>query len=119
MASRTRSSSSPTTSGFQEDVLDYYDDDLEAAKELWEEAPYANGFDVVLPEITGYQDEYTAITVQRLALSNIRAQVPPTPRQEALRGSLAASSHARLRDAGECQRMRCRASCRRMAPSIP
>ncbi|HWU05411.1 MAG TPA: ABC transporter substrate-binding protein [Streptomyces sp.] len=75
---------SPTTSGFQEDLLDYYDYDVEGAKKLMEEAGYASGFDVMIPEIAGYQDEYTAITVQQLALLNIRAQVVPLPRQESL-----------------------------------
>jgi peptide/nickel transport system substrate-binding protein len=75
---------SPGTSGFQENLLDHYDYDVEAAKELMAEAGYANGFDVVLPEIGGYQDEYTAITVQQLGLLNIRAEVLPVPRAEAL-----------------------------------
>jgi len=75
---------SPTTSAFQEDLLDYYDYDVEAAKELMADAGYADGFDIVLPEVVGYQDEYTAITVQQLALLNIRAQVASIPRQEAL-----------------------------------
>jgi peptide/nickel transport system substrate-binding protein len=72
----------PTTSGYQEDLLDYYDYDVEAAKKLMEEAGYADGFDITLPDIGGYTDEYTTITVQQLALLNIRAQVIPVPRTE-------------------------------------
>jgi peptide/nickel transport system substrate-binding protein len=72
----------PTTSGYQEDLLDYYDYDVEGAKQLMNEAGYADGFDIMLPDIGGYTDEYTAITVQQLALLNIRAQVVPVPRTE-------------------------------------
>jgi peptide/nickel transport system substrate-binding protein len=74
----------PTVSGYQEDLLDYYEFDVAGAKKLMEDAGYADGFDVVLPEIVGYQDEYTAITVQQLAELNIRATVVPVVRAESV-----------------------------------
>ncbi|MEV0686903.1 ABC transporter substrate-binding protein [Nocardia sp. NPDC050378] len=74
----------PATTGYQEDLLDYYDYDIEAAKQLMKEAGYADGFDVVLPEVQHYNQEYTAITVQQLAQLNIRATVVPIPRQESI-----------------------------------
>ena len=74
----------PTTSGFDEDLVDYYDYDLEAAKKLMADAGYADGFDVTMPEVVGYQDEYTAITVQQLAELNIRVTTLPVPRAESV-----------------------------------
>jgi len=72
----------PTTSGFDEDLVDHYDYDVAAAKKLMAEAGYADGFDVTMPEVVGYQDEYTAITVQQLAELNIRVTTLPVPRAE-------------------------------------
>jgi peptide/nickel transport system substrate-binding protein len=74
----------PTTLGFTEDLLDYYEYDVEGARELMEEAGYADGFDVVLPEVQAYNEEYTAIAVQQLAEINIRAEVQSIPRQESI-----------------------------------
>jgi len=74
--------SSATTAGYQDDLLDHYDYDVEAAKELMADAGYADGFDIVLPEVVGFNDEYTAIVVQQLGLLNIRAEMTPVTRQE-------------------------------------
>jgi peptide/nickel transport system substrate-binding protein len=74
----------PTVSGHQEDLTDYYEYDVAGAKKLMEDAGYADGFDVVLPEIVGYQDEYTTIAVQQLAELNIRATVLPVVRADSV-----------------------------------
>jgi peptide/nickel transport system substrate-binding protein len=74
----------PETTGYREDLLDYYEYDVEAAKDLMAEAGYADGFEFTLPEVAGYNDEYTAIVVQQLAELNIRANVASIPRQESI-----------------------------------
>jgi peptide/nickel transport system substrate-binding protein len=74
----------PETSGYDEDLTDYYDYDVEAAKQLMEEAGYADGFDVTIPEVENYNQEYTAIVVQQLAELNIRATPVSIPRQESI-----------------------------------
>jgi peptide/nickel transport system substrate-binding protein len=74
----------PETSGYDEELTTYYDYDVEAAKQLMEEAGYADGFDVTIPEVENYNQEYTAIVVQQLAELNIRATPVSIPRQESI-----------------------------------
>jgi len=74
----------PGTAGYREDLTDHYEYDLEAAKKLMADAGYADGFDIVLPEVDFYNDDYTAIAVQQLAELNIRAKVSSIPREESI-----------------------------------
>jgi peptide/nickel transport system substrate-binding protein len=73
-----------TTEGYDEELSNYYDYDVEAAKALMEEAGYADGFDITIPEVENYNQEYTAIVVQQLAELNIRATPVSIPRQESI-----------------------------------
>jgi peptide/nickel transport system substrate-binding protein len=74
----------PTTEGYDEELATYYDYDVEAAKKLMADAGYADGFDVTIPEVENYNQEYTAIVVQQLGELNIRATPVAVPRQESI-----------------------------------
>lgn len=85
----------PGTDAYLADEVDHYDFDIEAAKNLMAEAGYADGFDVEIPALPGFNITDTAnpLIIQQLALLNIRVTEVslsgPTIFQELLGGRFA------------------------------
>jgi peptide/nickel transport system substrate-binding protein len=74
----------PQTPAYMTDILDRYPFDVDAAEQLMAEAGYADGFDIVFPEVPGYTDQYTSLVVQQLSLLDIRASTVSVPRNQVL-----------------------------------
>lgn len=70
----------PGNEAYDEDLLDLYPYDVEAARELMSEAGYEDGFDLTIPDISGL-NYANPIIIQQLGEININVSqqsVPPT-----------------------------------------